>query len=794
MRRLLLTLVALPILLVPEGAGAADTAADLLKRARAVLAQVEGELAVPGLKEPVTVLRDRHGVPHIYARNQDDLFFAQGFVTAQDRLFQMDWWRRVAVGETAAVLGKAGLESDRFARLVKYRGDLAAEWASYGPDTRQIATAFSNGINAWIEHCGDRLPLEFQLLGYRPGKWRPEDCLGRMAGIVMVRNFTSEVPRAELINAVGLDKARLLAPTDPVRAFAPAAGLDLAGIDRSILAAYTAATAPVKLRLADGDLDGSNNWVIDGTLSASGKPMLANDPHRALALPALRYLVHLNAPGWDVIGSGEPALPGVAIGHNEHLAWGLTIVGTDQADLYVEETDPQDPQRCRAGDRWEKMTVRHEQVAVKGEAKPAEVELRFTRHGPVLHEDAKRHRAYALKWTGAEPGGAGYLGSLALDRAAGKQEFLKAVKSWKLPSENIVYADTDGNIGWVAAALTPVRQGSDGLLPVPGAAGAYEWQRFLEVKDLPQEHNPARHFVVTANHNILPAGYPHALGYEWSSGCRFERLRERLEAKKRFTLDDFESMQHDTTSLPARRLVRLAARLDLEDAALRPLLKEVADWDGVLARDSRPAALYSVWLQELLTGFFRPQVPNEQLLNFVRGGYGVDVLLAALEKPERTWFGADPAAGRDRLLSRSFAAAVQKLKTLLPGGPSGWTWGKLHTATFVHPLAAAGPEYAKAFNLGPVERGGDGLTPNNGRYNDKFQQIHGASYRQVFDLADWDRGRVTSVPGQSGQPGSPHYGDLLPLWAEGTYFPLPFSRAKVEELAAHRLTLKPARP
>jgi penicillin amidase len=440
------------------------------------------------------------------------------------------------------------------------------------------------------------------------------------------------------------------------------------------------------------------------------------------------------------------------------------------------------------------MTVLHEQVAVKGETKPVEIELRFTRHGPVPHEDAKRHRAYALKWVGSEPGGAGYLGALALDRAAGKQEFLKAVRLWKLPSENIVYADTGGNIGWVAAALTPVRKGWDGLLPVPGAAGEYEWSGFLEVKDLPQEHNPARHFVVTANHNILPAGYPHAVSYEWSGGYRFDRLRQRLEAKKQFTLDDFQSMQHDNTSLPARRLAQLAAKLDLEDAALRPLLKEVGAWDGVLGRESRPAALYSVWLQELLTEFFRPQVPTPELLNFVRGGYGARVLLSALEKPERTWFGDDPAAGRDRLLRRTFAAAVKRLKTLLPGEPAGWAWGKLHTATFVHPLATVGPEYEQAFNLGPVERGGDALTPNNGRYNDQFQQVHGASYRQVFDLADWDRGVATSVPGQSGQSGSPHYGDLLPLWAEGRYFPLPFSRAKVEQLTAHRLTLKPARP
>jgi penicillin amidase len=777
------------VLLAAVPCSAADTAETLARRSREVLARIEGEVAIPGLKEPVEVLRDRWGVPHIYARNADDLFFAQGFVTAQDRLWQMDWWRRVAVGATAAVLGRDGLEADRFARLVRYRGDPEKEWASYSPDARAIATAFTRGINAYIDHVGDRLPIEFQVLGYRPGRWRPEDCLGRMAGLVMVRNFTTEIQRAELIAAVGVEKARRLAPVDPPAAYGPAPGLDLAGIDRSVLAGFEAATRTPPFRT--GPRDGSNNWVIDGTLSASGKPLLASDPHRSLALPSLRYLVHLHAPGWNVIGSGEPALPGVAIGHNEHIAWGFTIVGTDQADLFVEETHPDDPTRYKVGEQWEPMTVVKETVAVKGEPRPVEVELRFTRHGPVLHQDAKRRRAYALRWVGAEPGGAGYLGALALDRARNRTEFLEALKSWKLPSENIVYADTEGHIGWVATALTPVRKKGDGLLPVPGASGEYEWQGWLDVQQLPQSFDPAAHFLATANHNILPPGYPHFLAREWGVDFRYRRLKGLLESKPRFTLDDFQKMQHDEVTLPGRRLARLAGKLDLPDARLRALLREVAEWDGTLSRDSRAGAIYSVWLQELLADLFRPHVPTERLLTFVRGGYGIEVMLDALEKPDAFWFGEGPVAKRDELLRRTFMAVANKLKERLGAEPAGWRWGRLHTMTFTHPLSRLGPAYAGTFDLAPVERGGDGFTPNNARYNEKFQQIHGASYRHVLDLADWDRGLATSVPGQSGQPGSPHYADLLPLWAEGKYFPLAFSRKKIEELTAHRLLLKP---
>jgi penicillin amidase len=768
-------------------ARAAETPESLRKKASGVLAQLEGEIKVPGLQKPVEVLRDHWGVPHIYAQNADDLFFAQGFVAAQDRLFQIDLWRRLGVGETAEVVGKSGLGADRFARLLKYRGDLDTEWASYAPNGRQIAIAFTRGINAYIDHIGDRLPIEFQLLGARPKKWQPEDCLGRMSGIIMSRNFQSELARAELVAAVGVERARRIAPTDPPNAYAPAPGLDLAGIDRSILAGYNAALKPLPFTLGDA---GSNNWVVDGTRSASGKPLLASDPHRAITLPSLRYLVHLIAPGWNVIGSGEPGLPGVALGHNENVAWGFTIVGTDQADVYVEETNPAAAVEYRVGDRWEKMKVVRERVKVRGEEQSVELELRFTRHGPIIHEDAKHHRAYALKWAGSEPGGAAYLASLALDRAKDGRAFVAALKGWKVPSENMVYADVEGNIGWVAAALTPVRKGWNGLLPVPGAKDAYEWQGFLPIEELPQAHNPKAHYVATANHNILPAAYEAEIGYEWAPPYRFARIKDRLEGKKKFTLADFQSLQHDNTSLPGRALVRLVKEVDVQDRELRPYAELLAGWDGVLSAESRAGALYGVWLRELLDGFYRPHVPA-RLLGFTASRGGVPVMLAALEKPDAAWFGDKPTEGRDRLLRITFRSAVGKLKELLPGEDKERSWGRLHTTTFRHPLAALGPAYAKAFNLGPVPRPGDAHTPNAGTHGATFEHTSGATYRHVFDLADWDKGVATSAPGQSGQPGSTHYDDLLPLWQKGEYFPLAFSRAQVEKVTRHRLRIAP---
>jgi penicillin G amidase len=776
-------------------------ATDLAKQARAALAQTSGRIELAGLSKPVEVLRDTWGVAHIYAQTQEDLFFAQGFVAAQDRLWQMEIWRRTGEGKLAEILGPSAIERDKFARLMRYRGDMEAEWKSYAPDAKAIIEAFVRGVNAFIETSRDRLPIEFQLTGIRPEPWTPEACLTRMAGYVMTRNASSEVLRAQLVRMLGTEKTGELVETDPFKKLEVPVGLDLNGIDGKILAAANAASGQVSF----GSSEGSNDWVVSGALTKTGKPILANDPHRNISLPSLRYLVHLVGPGWNVIGAGEPTLPGISAGHNERVGFGFTIVGIDQQDLYVEETNPTDPTQYRYKDKWEKMKVEHEMINVKDKPVPVEVELRFTRHGPVIYEDAALHRAYALRWVGSEAGSAGYLASLSLDRARNWQEFLKALERWRVPSENLVYADVDGNIGWQAAGSAPIRQGWSGLLPVPGNSGRYEWNGWLPLSELPRAYNPSRNFIATANHKIIPEGYKREINFEWAAPYRFHRIEEVLQKGGKFTIDDFARLQHDETSLPARELVPLLLRTLTIRSRTTPRrllglqggiqtiydgLELLRRWDYVLGKDSGPAALYEVWLQKLETDFAILVVPSEAK-GLVGSASLLTAMMRALKNPDGKTFGANPKIKVYLLLSKSLDEAVRELSGRFGPDMKNWRWGDLHLAEFKHQLSTDDARRA-VFDLKSVSRGGDANTVN-ATAGASFIQRSGASFREILDLADWDNSVAINVPGQSAQPESPHYGDLLPLWAEGKYFPLLFTREKVEKHTSERLALVPRR-
>ncbi len=765
---------------------------DLVSRARAARSQTEGRIQLHGLDHAVTVLRDSWGVPHIYAETQHDLFFAQGFVAAQDRLFQMELWKRAGQGRLAEVLGPAFLARDIKARLLRYRGPTDAEFASYSSDTREILQAFTQGINAEIKLReapeGRGLDLEFQLAGFRPEPWKPEDCLMRMAGFPMTGNSGSELRNAQLVARLGAQKAARLLALDPPVALDPAPGLDFAGLSpallRDLVGSDTRVEFPPEVMGA-----GSNNWVVAGALTRTGRPILANDPHRTVALPSLRYIVHLVAPGWNVIGAGEPALPGVAVGHNERIAWGFTVFGLDQQDLYVEELDPSDPLRYRTEAGWQQMRVEPEELRIRGQ-KPETVSLKFTRHGPVLWED--QHRALALRWVGAEPGTAGYLASLAVDRARSWGEFLAAMERWKVPSENIVYADTAGNIGEQSAGLAPWRRNWTGLLPVSGAGGL-EWAGFVPTRALPRRFNPPPGFIVTANQRMISEGYQYKVGFEWAPPYRAQRIREVLaqasDAGHKLDLEDMAGLQNDVVSLPARELLRLLATAGaLHDDSTQRFLK----WNGEVRSDSAPATLYELWLQELEREVYHRLAPKDAW-DLVEGHRSLPVVLNHLNQPDAETFGADPRAARDALLRETLAVATEKLRRLLGPDPNHWAWGKLHQMLFRHPLDRF-PGSASLFDPeGPIPRPGDGTTVNaTGSTSRSFEQVSGASYREIFDVGDWDRSLAVNVPGQSGQPGSPHYFDLAPLWVAGKYFPLVYSREAAEREARERLVLEPA--
>lgn len=756
----------------------------LNSRAREALSPVRGKLAATGLKEPVDVVRDRWGVAHIYAKNQHDLFFAQGFVVAQDRLFQMEMWKRAGDGRLAEVLGSSAVQRDINARLLRYRGDMKSEYESYAADTEEILRAFTDGINAEIRSLtakgGPGLPIEFQLAGFRPEPWTPEDCLNRMAAFSMTGNAFSELRDAELIAQLGVERASAVLSLDPKVKLDPAPGADFAGLKPSLLQNLIGSDA--RIEFPSDASQGSNNWTVSGALTSTGKPILANDPHRVMALPSLRYIVHLVAPGWDVIGAGEPGLPGVALGHNQHIAWGFTIFGLDQQDLYLEELNPSDPLQYKTATGWEQMRMEHERIAVKGAA-PVEVELKFTRHGPVLWEDGKR--ALALRWVGAEPGTAGYLGSLAVDRASNWKEFEEAMARWKVPSENIVYADMDGNIGEHSTGLAPLRKTWTGLLPVPGAAN-YEWSGYVPNSELPHSFNPAAGFVATANHKMIPENYPYNVGFEWDPGYRARRIREVLtgihESGKKVTVNDMEKLQADVVSLPARQLLSLLKQAVRNPS---PATEMMQRWDATLNRDSGAAALYEVWLREL-----RKAVSAKEGIETLRGRSSLENVLTELAEPSSQVFGADAVEGRNQLLLQTLDSAWKETEQLLGSDPQKWSWGKLHTIRFRHSLDRL-PEAAASMDLGPLSRPGDGYTVNATGGGDNFEQEGGASYREILDTADWDRSLAVNTPGQSGQPGSPHYSDLLPLWDQGQYFPLSYSRKMVEMNAQDRLVLTP---
>jgi penicillin G amidase len=768
----------------------AQSAPDALEtRARAVLASISGTLKLDGLQQPVRVQRDHWGVAHIYAQNQHDLFFAQGFVVAQDRIFQMELWKRSGQGRLAEVLGPSAVQRDINARLLQYHGDWDAEFKSYSPDTKEILEAFTSGINAYIAEIQKSdwrgLPVEFQIAGFHPEPWKPEDCLNRMAAFSVTGNAMSELEHAEVVNLLGLKKASELFELDPHVELEPVAGLDLSGLSPELLKNLVGSDA--RIEFSDKFREGSNNWTISGAWTASGKPLLANDPHRVIAEPSLRYIVHLVAPGWNVIGAGEPGLPGVADGHNENIAWGFTIFGLDQQDLYIEELNPANPGQYRTGNGWAPFEVRTETISVRDGA-PVTVQLKWTRHGPVLWSDGKR--ALALRWVGAEPGTAGYLGSLALDRAQNWAEFESVMPRWKVPSENIVYADRGGNIGEHSTGLAPLRQNWTGLLPVPGAGG-YEWDGFVPNADLPHSFNPAAGFVATANHKMIPERYPYAVGFEWGSPERFLRIKEFTEQAQKsghkLNVADMESLQSDALSLPARDLQRLLRSAGSEKPS--PAVNLLLDWNCVVAADSSAAALYELWAAELQAEVFLRIVPDAARKSV--GSLSLSATVLELLHPSAQAFPGEPAAGRDKVLLDALRAAQTKLEALQGIDISKWSWGKLHTMRFQHPLDKMSNDET-VLDRGPIPRPGDDYTVNATHFSESsFSQVAGASYREIFDLSDWDNSVGVNVPGQSGQPTSPHYDDLLSLWSAGRYFPLSFSKSAVDQQTTDVLELRP---
>jgi len=777
---------------------------------------VPADLPVTGLRAPAEILTDPWGIPHIYASSTHDVFCAQGFQVARDRLWQIDTWRRRGLGLLSQVWGADYADQDRAARLFLFRGEMHAEWLAYASDTKDIATAFTAGINAYVtltQQEPSRLPVEFRELGYLPAFWAPSDVV-RIRSHGLFYNLAHEVARALILRDFGPAAEQLRRRREPGGDLVVPDGLDLTVIPDDVLRDYTLALAPAQLHGPAGQRsaprsgpvqagDGSNNWALAPARTATGRPLLANDPHRTVSMPSLRYIAHLSAPGFDVIGAGEPALPGLSVGHNGHLAFGFTVFPIDQEDLYVYRTRPAEPTQYWYRDRWEPMTVVREDILVR-DAPPVPIELWFTRHGPVIRSAPESDAAFAVRAAWLEPGMAPYLASIETMRASDVERFTAALNRWGAPGENLVYADEAGTIGWKAAGRTPVRTNWDGTLPVPGD-GRYEWAGFYDMDELPAEVNPARGWIATANEMNLPAGFPRdrVITRDWPAPFRSERIAEVLGPATGCTVSDMARLHRDYVSLPARHIVASLAGYRLTDAAAQRAARMLAAWDGTLAADSAAAALFQVWyrrhlrpgLRQLALAQILPPdkvqaslaavLPEEDLVGDAR------IDLELIENPGSR-LGPNPALILAELFEASLLAAIADLTDLLGPAEQDWAWGRLHQARLAHPAAPAMSAAAQEqVAIDPLPRGGSADTVGATTHLDDFTQAAGATFRLVVDVGEWDNSVVMNSPGQSGDPASRHYADLFAPWAEDATVPLLYSRDRIEAVAEDRIRLVP---
>ncbi|MDO5613905.1 MAG: penicillin acylase family protein [Paracoccus sp. (in: a-proteobacteria)] len=746
-------------------------------------------LMLPGLEAPGEIRVDRWGVPHIRAASLHDAFFLQGFNAGRDRLWQVDLWRKRGLGLLAGDFGPGYLAQDRAARLFLYRGDMDEEWRHYGPDAKEICTAFAAGLNAAVDAvlAGDLpLPPEFARFGTRPAHWQPQDVV-RIRIHALSRNALSEWARWQMVRAMGPEDGaaadQLRTPLDPPLAPADWGPMADADLPDAAMDVYRLAMAPVSFareRLAatldqaeewarteqgrvvrTSPVEGSNNWAVAATHTATGRPLMASDPHRALSTPSLRYLVHLEAPGLSLIGAGEPSSPGIMAGHNGHAAFSLTIFPADQEDLLVLNLD---------GDGWchdgGTQAFRHidETIPVRGYADQP-VRLRFAGKAPVLWVD-DRH-ALAIRTVATDAGTAPYMACLAAMRARTPDAFRDALRGWGSPTVNQIYTDVNGALLWQAAGFVPQRRAGCGVVPAPGD-GSCDWTGFMTAADLPGHDDPACGFVLSANEMNVPHGWDHAIrpiSHEWHHGTRAARIAQVL-ADAPTDVAGSVALQADVFSDLA---LRLCACLPDEGGAARLL----RNWDGRQTADSGAALLYGIWTAQHLDPSLIARLPMAAQNVIERPDVGVLVELFEGSRPDLARvLGLDRAA-RAALLSETLLAAWDQCRRDHGDDPDRWNWGDLHAALF---RAASGDQAA-----GPLPVGGGRATVMLSSYEaGGFQPANGASVRMVVDVGGWDNSRWINAPGQSGDLAGPHGGDLAPIWAAGGTVPMLFSAGAVD--------------
>jgi penicillin G amidase len=769
---------------------------------------------LPGLKKAVKVRRDERGIAYVEAEDELDLYFAQGYVTASDRLWQMDLFRRTARGELSEIFGKLTLEEDKRRRTYGFAQVAEVTAAQADPRSRAVMEAYAAGVNAYIDSLDDKsLPMEFQFLGYRPRHWTPADssAVGKNFAESLSTTWTLDLTRALFANLPPEKTAALFPEVSPIdvlvvgsdktdkKSTTPAkstSALPLRTNSKELLTELvsiqqTEERTRERLGLFAEDLAASNNWVVSGKRTASGKPLLANDPHLSPSVPSIWYMIHLSAPGLRVAGVTAAGAPGIIIGHNERIAWGLTNLGPDVQDVYREQFDPQNPRRYQTPAGWRDAEVRREEIKVRKSAIGTEtevvpLEVTVTRHGPIVLK--KGTDAYALRWTALSPTATEFAAFYNLNRARNWKEFVESLGGYGGATQNFVYADVDGHIGYYGAGLIPVRSSGDGSLPYDGTKDEGEWKGFIPHAELPHVFDPPSGIIVTANSRVVGRDYPHFLTHVWAPPTRSRRIYDLLAAKQKLTADDFRAVQGDAYTISgaifAREVVKVAreAGLDAKDEKWRETVRLFESWDGQLEPDARAprlaAEMAGAFRTKILAAALGPDLAKEY-----RWPASAILFDRLIQERPREWLPKEFASYAE-LLDAAHRETRESLTKALGADESKWTWGARLSVNFQHPLAPV-PMIGKPFQIAPFpQRGGGGLfaAPNVGS---------AVSMRLIADPSDWDKSQQGIALGVSGDPRSPHWQDQLADWRAATPHVFPFNAATVARSAQLSLTLMP---
>jgi len=764
-------------------------------RTRASLPVLDGAIPTPGLSARVEVLRDARGVPHIRAQTVADALFAQGYATAQDRLWQMDLSRRKAEGELSEIFGDRTLSLDIESRTLGFPQVAGRALADLSLDERRLLNSYARGVNAFIESHRDRLSLEFLMMRYQPQPWREIDSVAVALNLAtalsqswegdLMREHIGAKLRKEFFSDVFPDHSALDVPVADVPASKQQGqkrvGTNL-GNDPSQNNPLTEAFSPTRMESPGGV--GSNNWVVNGSHTKSGKPLLANDPHLAHSIPSVWYMIHLKAPGLDVTGVSLPGLPLVIIGHNERIAWGMTNTAPDVQDLYIESFNFRDPKKYLHNGQWVDADVRDESIKVRNQ-RDYHLTITVTRHGPVISHDGDRD--LALQWTLLRPHVV-RLPFLRIDQATNWQEFTAALRDFNVPMQNYVYADSEGNIGYYAAGLVPIRKHGDGAVPLPGSTDDFEWTGFIPFDELPHSFNPPSGMIATANGRIVPDNYPYFITAKWEAPFRTARIFQLLREGGSFTSWDMLRIQTDILSLEdewlAKRLLAAAGQQPPSSPEPRFALSVLRDWDGEARADSAATLVLEVTRHALLVRILKSKLGDS--LSEYHWPMSTIFLQNVLEQNLSRWL---PPGDTDfnMTLMRSLDEGIRQIPALVHSqNHAAWRWGDTIPLTFHHPLSGGLPLLGRWLDVGPFPQAGTGTTV-------KQTTPHlGPSMRMVVDFSDLDQSVQNITLGESGQVLSPYYRDQFSAWYDGRSFPMLFSDAAVEKGAVHKLVLEPS--